>query len=42
VPRTIRDLFGWDSYRLLDAIIAMTPYEASLLTRIHNAPPSPC
>jgi len=39
-PRPIRDLFGWDSYRLLDAIIAMTPYEASLLTQIHNAPPS--
>jgi len=39
-PRRLRDLFGWDSYRLLDAIIALTPYEASLLTRIHNAPPS--
>ena len=39
-PRRLRDLFNWDSYRLLDAIIAMTPYEASLLTGIHNAPPS--
>jgi len=39
-PRRLRDQFGWDSYRLLDAIIAMTPYEASLLTGIHNAPPS--
>jgi glycosyltransferase involved in cell wall biosynthesis len=39
-PRRLRDLFGWDSYRLLDAMIALTPYEASLLTRIHNAPPS--
>jgi glycosyltransferase involved in cell wall biosynthesis len=39
-PRSVRDLFGWDSYRLLDAIIALTPYEASLLTRIHNAPPT--
>jgi glycosyltransferase involved in cell wall biosynthesis len=39
-PRQLRDLFGWDSYRLLDAIIALTAYEASLLTGIHNAPPS--
>jgi glycosyltransferase involved in cell wall biosynthesis len=39
-PRRLRDQFGWDSYRLLDAILALTPYEASLLTRIHNAPPS--
>jgi len=39
-PRRLRDLFGWDSYRLLDAIIALTPYEAALLTRIHNASPS--
>ena len=37
-PRRLRDLFDWDSYRLLDAIIALTPYEASLLTGIHNAP----
>jgi glycosyltransferase involved in cell wall biosynthesis len=39
-PRRLRDLFGWDSYRLLDAIIAMTPYESALLTGIHSAPPS--
>ena len=39
-PRRLRDLFGWDSYRLLDAIIAMTPYESALLTGIHGAPPS--
>jgi glycosyltransferase involved in cell wall biosynthesis len=39
-PGRVRDLFDWDSYRLLDAIFAQTPYEASLLTRIHNAPPS--
>ncbi len=39
-PRRFRDLFGWDSYRLLDAIIALTPHEATLLTRVHNAPPS--
>ena len=39
-PRPLRDLFDWDIYRSLDAIIAMTPYEASLLTEIHNAPPS--
>jgi glycosyltransferase involved in cell wall biosynthesis len=38
-PESIRVHFGWDSYRLLDAILAMTPYEASLLTQIHNAPP---
>jgi len=39
-PRQLRDLFDWDSYRLLDAILAMTPYEATLLTGIHGAPPS--
>ena len=39
-PRRLRDHFGWDSYGLLDAIIALTPYEASLLTGIHDAPPS--
>ena len=39
-PQSVRDLFGWDSYGLLDAILALTPYEASLLTRVHNAPPS--
>lgn len=39
-PKRLRDLFDWDSYRLLDAIIAMTPYEAALLTGIHGAPPS--
>ena len=39
-PRRLRDLFGWDSFRLLDAIIALTPYEAFLLMRIHDAPPS--
>ena len=39
-PQRLRDHFGWDSYRLLDAILALTPYEASLLTRIQNAPPS--
>ena len=39
-PRRLRDLFDWDSYRLSDAILAMTPYEASLLTGVHNAPPS--
>ena len=39
-PNYVRDLFDWDSYRLLDAFIALTPYEASLLTRIHHAPPS--
>ena len=39
-PGVIRDIFGWDSYRLSDACIAMTPYEASLLTEIHNVPSS--
>ena len=39
-PRSLRDRFAWDSYRSLDAMLAMTPYEASLLTGIHNAPPS--
>lgn len=39
-PKAISDIFSWDSYRLSDACIAMTPYEASLLTVIHNVPPS--
>lgn len=39
-PRRLRDLFDWDPFRLLDAIIALTQYEASLLTGIHDAPPS--
>ena len=39
-PSYVRGLFDWDSYRLLDAMFAQTPYEASLLIRVHNAPPS--
>ena len=39
-PRLIRYTFNWDSYRLSDACIAMTPYEASLLTGIQSVPPS--
>ncbi|HOX55658.1 MAG TPA: glycosyltransferase family 4 protein [Candidatus Paceibacterota bacterium] len=39
-PSRIRALFDWDCYKQLDAIMAMTPYEAALLTRIHNAPSS--
>jgi len=37
-PLTLRDLFGWDSYRIVDALLAQTPYEASLLVQIHGAP----
>lgn len=29
---------GWDSYDLADAIIALTPYEASLIRRVFHAP----
>jgi glycosyltransferase involved in cell wall biosynthesis len=39
-PKLIRDIFSWDSYRLSEACIAMTPYEASLLTGIQGVPPS--
>jgi glycosyltransferase involved in cell wall biosynthesis len=39
-PVSLRDAFGWETYPSLDAIFAQTPYEASLLTQVHNAPPS--
>ena len=38
-PEAIRLTFGWGSYLLADACIAMTPFEASLMTKIFNTPP---
>jgi glycosyltransferase involved in cell wall biosynthesis len=39
LPRSLVQPFGWDSYRLADACLALTPWEAHLLTELFNAPP---
>lgn len=31
--------FSWDSYKLADAILALTPWEQRLLTELYDAPP---
>lgn len=31
--------FSWDAYQLADAILALTPWEAHLLTELYDAPP---
>lgn len=31
--------FSWDAYQLADAILALTPWEARLLTELYDAPP---
>jgi hypothetical protein len=37
-PRVIVAYFGWDSYRLADACIASTPWEAHLMQYLFGAP----
>src|ERR1700682_4116524 len=37
-PEVVRLIFGWDSYRLADACVAMTRFEASLMLDIFDAP----
>jgi glycosyltransferase involved in cell wall biosynthesis len=37
-PRSLVQPFGWDSYRLADACLALTPWEAHLLTELFDAP----
>jgi glycosyltransferase involved in cell wall biosynthesis len=38
-PRTFVTAFKWDSYRLADASVALTPWEAHLMTYLFDAPP---
>lgn len=39
LPRTMVMAFNWDSYLLADACIALTPWEAHLMTELFDAPP---
>jgi glycosyltransferase involved in cell wall biosynthesis len=39
LPGSIRQRLDWESYRLADALIALTPWEAQLMTWLFNAPP---
>lgn len=38
LPRVISEKAGWESYRLADAIIALTPWEAHLMEQLYGAP----
>ena len=38
-PRSFTAAFNWDSYRLADAIVAMTPWEKHLMNFLFDAPP---
>jgi glycosyltransferase involved in cell wall biosynthesis len=38
-PQLCRNLFTWDSYRLADACIALTDWEAFLMKELYGAPP---
>jgi glycosyltransferase involved in cell wall biosynthesis len=38
-PRTFVSAFNWESYRLADAVIAMTPWEKHLMHYLFGAPP---
>jgi glycosyltransferase involved in cell wall biosynthesis len=38
-PQLCRSLFTWDSYRLADACIALTDWEAFLMKELYGAPP---
>jgi glycosyltransferase involved in cell wall biosynthesis len=40
LPRAAVDAFGWDTYRLADACVAMTPWEAQLVSDIFGAAPA--
>ena len=39
-PRTFRAAFNWDSYRLADALVALTPWEKQLMEYLFGAEPS--
>ena len=38
-PQTFVTPFNWDSYKLADAVIAMTPHEKHLMNYLFGAPP---
>lgn len=38
-PRSIVQHFHWETYQLLDACIALTPWEAEILGWLYNTPP---
>ncbi len=40
LPGMVRDAFRWDSYRLADACIANTAWEAHLMKELFGAPPA--
>ena len=40
LPRSFVQPFEWESYRLADACLALTPWEARLLTELFGAPPA--
>jgi glycosyltransferase involved in cell wall biosynthesis len=39
LPRRRLELFTWDSYRLADACVALTEWEAHLMEELYGAPP---
>lgn len=39
LPRSLVSQFGWESYHLADANVALTPWEASLMAWLFNASP---
>ncbi len=38
-PEGVRARMGWDSYRMADALVALTPWEAQLMRSMFSAPP---
>ena len=40
VPRSMTGGFSWESYRLADACVALTEWEARLMTKVYGAPPA--
>ncbi len=38
MPHSVVDHFHWDSYRLADACVALTPWEAQLMVEVFGAP----
>jgi glycosyltransferase involved in cell wall biosynthesis len=39
-PGSFADAFNWDSYQLADAYVALTPWEAHLMSYLFGAPPA--
>ncbi len=40
LPQTFTARLAWNSYQLADAVVALTPWEARLMTEMFGAPPS--